>query len=80
MKLQWFFGAAACTGLAMVVFPGIDKPAKADTIAVDFTVNGTAVPANILFHEITSSSFPDFDPTIGTLAGVTLSFKGTAEL
>jgi hypothetical protein len=78
MKLQWCFGSAACAGLALVAVLGVVKPAKADTIAVDFTVNGTAVPDNILFHEITSSSFADFDPAIGRLDGVTLSFKGTA--
>jgi len=79
MKLQWCFGAATCAGLALVAVLGVVKPAKADTIAVDFTVNGTAVQDNILFLEITSSSFMDFDPAIGTLTGVTLSFKGTAE-
>jgi PEP-CTERM motif len=80
MKLQWCYGAAACAGLALVAVLGVVKPAKADTIVVDFTVNGTGVEHSPLVEEITSSSFADFDAAIGTLTGVTLSFMGTAKL
>jgi hypothetical protein len=77
MKLQGCFGGAACAGLALVAVLGVVKPAQADTIVNDFTVDGIASPGAL---GIASSSFARFDPTIGALTGVTLSFAGTADL
>jgi hypothetical protein len=48
------------------------------TIVNNFTVNGTAVVNDSFFFGITSTSFADFNTALGTLTGVTLSFRGTA--
>jgi hypothetical protein len=48
------------------------------TIVNNFTVNGTAVVNDSFFFGITSTSFADFNTVLGTLTGVTLSFRGTA--
>jgi hypothetical protein len=48
------------------------------TIVNNFTVNGTAVLNDSFNFGITSTSFADFNTALGTLTGVTLSFRGTA--
>jgi hypothetical protein len=48
------------------------------TIVNNFTVNGTAVVNDSFNFGITSTSFADFNTALGTLTGVTLSFRGTA--
>jgi hypothetical protein len=48
------------------------------TIVNNFTVNGTAVVNDSFNLGITSTSFADFNTALGTLTGVTLSFRGTA--
>jgi hypothetical protein len=73
MKTQIALCAAAIALLSTSVLaspPG--------TIVNNFTVNGTAVVNDSFFFGITSTSFADFNTALGTLTGVTLSFRGTA--
>jgi hypothetical protein len=73
MKTQIALCAAAIALLSTSVLaspPG--------TIVNNFTVNGTAVVNDSFNFGITSTSFADFNTALGTLTGVTLSFRGTA--
>jgi hypothetical protein len=78
MMLRRFAAAAGFAGLTLVAGLYAGAPARAAAIVENFTINGTATQNITGNYGITSTTFADFNTSLGTLTGVTVSFAGLA--
>lgn len=63
---------------AVFAMSSVGMAARADTITQNYTANGTVVLNGTGLYSVTSSSFSQFNPSLGTLNDITLNLSGVA--
>jgi hypothetical protein len=64
--------------VAAVIVLSASLAARADTLTENYTVTGLAIRNNSGAYGVTSTSFSQFDTSLGTLNSITIALSGNA--